>query len=131
MRISDWSSDVCSSDLLNARPRKYDDAFGHVVEHGIVALERCGLFVAVPVRFVGLLGHPPVTRPGGGDPLRTRWRGTMKQAHFRQVLANLVETRIDWLLVVQVRAPREGAVYPFGLLYKPIHITSNQGGAGT
>src|SRR3546814_7970172 len=36
MRISDWSSDVCSSDLLHRRPHRRDgpDADGHRTEAG-------------------------------------------------------------------------------------------------
>src|SRR3546814_2505572 len=60
MRISDWSSDVCSSDLLDARPGEADGE--HVVrQHRAVAAGAEDLLdVAVPgeaFTAVGGLGH--------------------------------------------------------------------------
>src|SRR3546814_5720397 len=38
MRISDWSSDVCSSDLLNRLQIAVDEAVTNIIEHGYAEL---------------------------------------------------------------------------------------------
>src|SRR3546814_12604569 len=42
MRISDWSSDVCSSDLLYGSQTEADGGFGVVNRHGLLASSRVG-----------------------------------------------------------------------------------------
>src|SRR3546814_12379823 len=84
MRISDWSSDVCSSDLLAvARPWRFESSSGHHLffsEHlnkciksaeiqGNWPLDRAGssrLFSGVPPIFAGLLRAFSTTTSGKG-----------------------------------------------------------------
>src|SRR3546814_10153540 len=44
MRISDWSSDVCSSDLFNLMPPSLPGGIDDFVDHVIPVLQRRGLF---------------------------------------------------------------------------------------
>src|SRR3546814_17590014 len=62
MRISDWSSDVCSSDLAGERAAKPREIARREIGHGqeIVA-ERDGLGVLR----VGIAGHDGVDMPAG------------------------------------------------------------------
>src|SRR3546814_16188988 len=43
MRISDWSSDVCSSDLQKAAPFKRNDAMLEVMPIGVIAFPGTGI----------------------------------------------------------------------------------------
>src|SRR3546814_7147342 len=61
MRISDWSSDVCSSDLLALHPAPGEFAEAHGVEPGRLHQRQIG----IPARFGPLFGIP-------GDPDRDR-----------------------------------------------------------
>src|SRR3546814_5290486 len=67
MRISDWSSDVCSSDLSLA----YDDALDSQLDNAIPALDRHGF-------------HASFYLPLAADTLRTRldeWRAAAARGH--------------------------------------------------
>src|SRR3546814_1368639 len=63
MRISDWSSDVCSSDLLRIvgidEPRETDDVGGLVVQRDIEVLrrqQRADDLVDAPIQIVHVAG---------------------------------------------------------------------------
>src|SRR3546814_17271644 len=64
MRISDWSSDVCSSDLLHCRvsdaPTLRFDEFADVAEHA-------GSADTVPLRTSGSEHRPQVAESGGRE----------------------------------------------------------------
>src|SRR3546814_6839365 len=60
MRISDWSSDVCSSDLLGSSPSASTNLFSHLLDHTQVPIGATGGGF-VPFRFADYrafqLGH--------------------------------------------------------------------------
>src|SRR3546814_14734775 len=70
MRISDWSSDVCSSDLRSHRGPLRRGRPGRRQPHGAVGLG-LGLRANIPAAFTGGRRLPP-TKQGGhlGRPLR-------------------------------------------------------------
>src|SRR3546814_5116360 len=55
MRISDWSSDVCSSDLVRPDEMRAEDEVRPLVDQNFVAIDRLG-------------------EPAGGEPVRRRGR---------------------------------------------------------
>src|SRR3546814_10807200 len=72
MRISDWSSDVCSSDLLPAVDRQAGADLHHDIllarpgKAPDVGRRRVGIAQAVMVAEVGRMGGPPPFRQIGG-----------------------------------------------------------------
>src|SRR3546814_12354571 len=85
MRISDWSSDVCSSDLL----------------------ERRGLLVPVPVGLEGDLRHVALIGPEGSDLLAARRRCPVRQDHLRVFGVDAVEQVPDEVMIVEARSRAE------------------------
>src|SRR3546814_12488256 len=70
MRISDWSSDVCSSDLRSHRGPLRRGRPGRRQPHGAVGLG-LGLRANIPAAFTGGRRLPPTTQGGHlGRPLR-------------------------------------------------------------
>src|SRR3546814_2724335 len=82
MRISDWSSDVCSSDLGR------------------------GVAMAVPVGLEGDLHDLAVVGPAGGDALGAARAATVQQHHVGMLGVDLVERGPDALVIVEVGTAR-------------------------
>src|SRR3546814_7879290 len=81
MRISDWSSDVCSSDLGNGEPENdgvsmvkfdmgaaWDDAMTLVRAHLPLTGVLAGLFFFLPGVAAALLGPAPLAPPDNATP---------------------------------------------------------------
>src|SRR3546814_1124733 len=93
--------------VLNAGARKHDDAPGHLLQHDIVALERRGLLVAVPVGPVGILRHTAVARPAGGDAFSAGRRRAVHQDEVRKLGKDLVQHGVGALVIVAVGRSEE------------------------
>src|SRR3546814_7052127 len=75
MRISDWSSDVCSSDLVEAalhRGESFGDAVDHLCPHEIVIAEMRG--GAIPPHAAAVAVEDVGTVHGGACAAASLWR---------------------------------------------------------
>src|SRR3546814_15098681 len=96
MRISDWSSDVCSSDLRSHRGPLRRGRPGRRQPHGAVGLG-LGLRANIPAAFTGGRRLPPTTQGGHlGRPLRVGLgvEETMRSPHkseaeYKEILTAL------------------------------------------
>src|SRR6266540_5788144 len=87
---------------------EYDDADREDVEDPVVALERRGPGVAIPVRPKDDLRDLAVVGPASGDALGTLRTAAMQQHHVAMLGADLVERVPDRGVVVEVEAAGEG-----------------------
>src|SRR5437588_329173 len=92
----------------DARAREYDDADREGVEDPVVALERRGSGVTVPVRLEDDLRDLPVVSPAGGDALCAFRTAAMQQHHVGMLDVDLVERVPDGGVVVEVEPASEG-----------------------
>src|SRR3546814_8889878 len=78
MRISDWSSDLCSSDLEAGRSEGGRDRSGQRGEHGHAARQGgVARLYRFPLGDVGFgVGSGRSSPTGGGGPCEAWWRGT-------------------------------------------------------
>src|SRR3546814_11663596 len=84
MRISDWSSDVCSSDLLPSASLKYELGDGRVTLSGARTLRRPRFDFLVPNLLEAELGDNDFL----GNPLllpETAWGGDLGRSEERRV----------------------------------------------
>src|SRR5690242_4561069 len=92
---------------LDARTGEDDDAFGHELEHDVVALERRRVAVLVPVGLARILRHVTIARPARGNVLATGRRLAMHQHHVGELREQLVERAADEGMVLEVRTGAE------------------------
>ena len=98
----------------DARARKRDQAGRKRFEHLVVALERRGLGVPVPIGFEHDLRHLAVIGPAGGCAFGAARRPAMKQHHVGMLGVDTVERFPDAAVIVAVGAAREGNARPGG-----------------
>src|SRR3546814_2855289 len=84
MRISDWSSDVCSSDRLRAR--RVGAGTDPELADGAATAAGAHLSLRVPQR----VGDPPHRRPRGGDVSRPGGGGEIGRATCRERVCKYV-----------------------------------------
>ena len=84
-----------------------DEADGECFEHGVIALEGCGVFVAGPVGLEDDLLHLSVISPAGGDAFRAFRRSAMDQHHVGMFFVGFVEGIPDTDVIVTVSSAGE------------------------
>src|SRR3546814_14977428 len=97
MRISDWSSDVCSSDLFWPIGHMLAEAFGWrgaLLCYAVIALLTIPLHLAIPAdRFA----HPPAAKTADGKPAAVPGRFLAGRSEERRVGKECVSTcRSRW-----------------------------------
>ena len=92
----------------DARTRKRDDTDRHSVQQLIVALERRGLVVPVPIGPEGDLRNFAGVGPAGRDAFGTGRRAAMQKNHVGVLGMHLVESGPDAVVIVAVRTAGEG-----------------------
>src|SRR5262249_46698527 len=115
--IPDWDAkllrlvgEVCR----DARAGEYDHTDREDLEDSVVALERRGPGVPVPIGLEDDLRHVAVISPAGGDAFRALGTDAMQQYHFRMLAVDLVERRPDRRMIVEVEAAGEGNLWSDG-----------------
>src|SRR5262249_58469165 len=98
----------------DARAGEYDHTDREDLEDPVVALERRGPGVPVPVRLEDDLCHVAVISPAGGDALRALGTAAMQQYHIEMLAADLVQRRPDCRMIVEVKAAGEGNLWSDG-----------------
>src|SRR3546814_20392461 len=87
--------------ILDTGARQDDDACGQGVQHRIVALERSGLLVPVPVGLERDLRHIALIGPEGGDLLAACRRCAMRQDTLGMFGVDTVEKVPDGQMIVE------------------------------
>src|SRR3546814_1393753 len=83
MRISDWSSDVCSSDLFEQQRRRFGDAVERGARRELARVGQRGLVHIVA--FAGQRAAGERGQIGGGDFRRNFDGGGGRRVRFRRV----------------------------------------------
>ena len=94
--------------FLDAIAREDEDADGEHIQHGIVALEGCGLGVLGPVGLEGDLGDTPGFSPFGGDEFGAFCAATVEKDHVGIFGPDLIELAPDQAVIVEVGPASEG-----------------------
>ncbi len=94
--------------FLDAIAREDEDAHRQHIQHGVVALEGCGLGVFGPVGLEGNLRHTPGLGPFGGDELCALRAATMEKDHVGIFGPDLIELAPDQAVIVEVGPAGEG-----------------------
>src|SRR3546814_12777137 len=87
MRISDWSSDVCSSDLLSTREKGSNQAFRHLFKHVLRQMGRGGdpLKLGAHQPAIGMVESPPAAKRRDEARGRLRIDPVHAQDHVRAI----------------------------------------------
>src|SRR5215510_10634175 len=115
--IPDWDAKLLrlvGEVRRDARAGEYDHTDREDLEDSVVALERRGPGVPVPVGLEDDLRHVAVISPAGGDAFRALGTAAMQQYHFRMLAVDLVERRPDRGMIVEVEAAGEGNLWSDG-----------------
>ena len=105
---------LVSQVVLDAGARKYDQTYWQSFEHMIVAFERRGLLVPVPVGTEGDLRHAARIGPTSGGAFGTSGCGTVEQDHVGMTRMNPVKDIPDGRVIVAIGATGEGNTGAFG-----------------
>src|SRR3546814_15189982 len=111
MRISDWSSDVCSSDLLSTREKGSNQAFRHLFKHVLRQMGRGGdpLKLGAHQPAIGMVESPPAAKRRDEARGRLRIDPVPAQDHVREDAVTLSYRGMEPPLIGGQPAPPQRA----------------------